>query len=197
MTASTRTIAPHLRSADTALPSPAERKRLRESWALTPQQVAEAFGVTPSTVRSWECGRTSPTGQRRTAYARFLLGLAQEHLGSESDGVDVPEPRRPRHTTSLATPEARYRDTAPAPVSARPVPCLPTAPTPSSTASTTLRPARTRWSAVPVGRLTSSTRWGANDPVSYGRRRRLAYAACAWLSWVLALYLVLTMPVGH
>lgn len=59
------------------LPEPAERRRLRERWGLTTQQVSIAFGVTPATVRSWESGRTLPRGQRHEAYRLFLAGLAQ------------------------------------------------------------------------------------------------------------------------
>ncbi|MDA5283436.1 helix-turn-helix transcriptional regulator [Streptomyces sp. Isolate_45] len=72
------------------LPEPGERRRLREAWGLTPQQVALAFGVRPTTVRSWESGRSTPTGKRREAYRRFLQGLAQH-----ADG-------RPRPTTPPA-----------------------------------------------------------------------------------------------
>ncbi|WP_141726987.1 helix-turn-helix transcriptional regulator, partial [Streptomyces niveus] len=51
------------------LPPPKERRRLREAKAMTEKQVAEALGVTQTTVRSWETGRTSPQGRRREAYA--------------------------------------------------------------------------------------------------------------------------------
>ncbi|MFI5765739.1 helix-turn-helix domain-containing protein [Streptomyces sp. NPDC051563] len=64
-------------TAPQGLPVPAERRRLRELWDLTPQQVAVAFGVRAATVRSWEAGRSAPTGKRREAYRRFLQGLAQ------------------------------------------------------------------------------------------------------------------------
>ncbi|MCW8221098.1 helix-turn-helix transcriptional regulator, partial [Streptomyces griseolus] len=47
------------------LPSPKERRRLREARQLTEEQVATAVGVTPATVRAWETGRTSPRGRRR------------------------------------------------------------------------------------------------------------------------------------
>ncbi|MFC8591531.1 helix-turn-helix domain-containing protein [Streptomyces atroolivaceus] len=57
------------------LPSPKERRRLREARALSEEEVARAVGVTPATVRSWEKGRTSPRGRRRAAYAK-LLGCA-------------------------------------------------------------------------------------------------------------------------
>ncbi|MEV7104628.1 sigma factor-like helix-turn-helix DNA-binding protein [Streptomyces atroolivaceus] len=57
------------------LPSPKERRRLREARALSEEDVARVVGVTPATVRSWEKGRTSPRGRRRAAYAK-LLGCA-------------------------------------------------------------------------------------------------------------------------
>ncbi|MFD4114431.1 sigma factor-like helix-turn-helix DNA-binding protein [Streptomyces niveus] len=60
------------------LPPPKERRRLREAKALTEKQVAEALGVTQTTVRSWETGRTSPQGRRREAYARLLETYAAE-----------------------------------------------------------------------------------------------------------------------
>ncbi|MFJ6985756.1 MULTISPECIES: helix-turn-helix domain-containing protein [unclassified Streptomyces] len=68
---------PRRRDGKVPLPTPEERARLRHAWQLTPQQVADAFGVTAATVRSWETGRSTPTGLRRAAYAAFLSGLAQ------------------------------------------------------------------------------------------------------------------------
>ncbi|MFI8002029.1 sigma factor-like helix-turn-helix DNA-binding protein [Streptomyces sp. NPDC086010] len=54
------------------LPSPKERRRLREARSLSEEQVAAAMGVTPATVRAWETGRSTPRGRRRTAYARLI-----------------------------------------------------------------------------------------------------------------------------
>ncbi|ARI52691.1 helix-turn-helix domain-containing protein [Streptomyces griseobrunneus] len=54
------------------LPSPKERRRLREARSLSEEQVAEAVGVTRATVRSWETGRTSPRGRKRALYAKLL-----------------------------------------------------------------------------------------------------------------------------
>ncbi|WP_405715960.1 helix-turn-helix domain-containing protein [Streptomyces sp. NBC_00046] len=63
-------------STDTAsahpLPSPKERRRLREAKSLSEAQVAAAVGVTRATVRSWETGRTTPRGRKREAYARLI-----------------------------------------------------------------------------------------------------------------------------
>ncbi|MFB7210227.1 helix-turn-helix domain-containing protein [Streptomyces sp. NPDC056255] len=65
-------------SADSAsadpLPSPKERRRLREAKSLSEEQVAAAMGVTRATVRSWETGRTTPRGRKREAYARLING---------------------------------------------------------------------------------------------------------------------------
>ncbi|MFI1398910.1 helix-turn-helix domain-containing protein [Streptomyces sp. NPDC020681] len=57
------------------LPSAKERRRLRESKAMSEQEVAEAVGVTKTTVRSWETGRSNPRGRKRAAYARLLAAL--------------------------------------------------------------------------------------------------------------------------
>ncbi|MDT0489146.1 helix-turn-helix domain-containing protein [Streptomyces griseus] len=54
------------------LPSPKERRRLREAKSLSEEQVAAAVGVTRATVRSWETGRTSPRGRKRTLYAKLI-----------------------------------------------------------------------------------------------------------------------------
>ncbi|MFC9299624.1 helix-turn-helix domain-containing protein [Streptomyces sp. NPDC057011] len=63
-------------SSELSLPTPKERRRLRESADLTHEQVAAAVGVTAATVRSWETGRTDPRGRKREAYATFLTTLA-------------------------------------------------------------------------------------------------------------------------
>ncbi|WP_372345897.1 helix-turn-helix domain-containing protein [Streptomyces sp. KL116D] len=60
----------------TPLPTPKERRRLREAKSLTQAQVAATVGVTRETVRSWESGRTSPRGRKRVAYAKLLTELA-------------------------------------------------------------------------------------------------------------------------
>ncbi|MBW3705187.1 DNA-directed RNA polymerase sigma-70 factor, partial [Streptomyces griseus] len=54
------------------LPSPKERRRLREAKSLSEEQVAAAVGVTRATVRSWETGRTSPRGRKRALYAKLI-----------------------------------------------------------------------------------------------------------------------------
>ncbi|MFE3391144.1 helix-turn-helix domain-containing protein [Streptomyces anulatus] len=54
------------------LPSPKERRGLREAKSLSEEQVAAAVGVTRATVRSWETGRTSPRGRKRALYAKLI-----------------------------------------------------------------------------------------------------------------------------
>ncbi|MEV7460468.1 helix-turn-helix domain-containing protein [Streptomyces rubiginosohelvolus] len=54
------------------LPSPKERRRLREAKSLSEKEVAAAVGVTRATVRSWETGRASPRGRKRALYAKLI-----------------------------------------------------------------------------------------------------------------------------
>ncbi|MER6916976.1 sigma factor-like helix-turn-helix DNA-binding protein [Streptomyces sp. NPDC000594] len=80
-------------AADRPLPSPKERRRLREARSLSEQEVASALGVTRATVRAWETGRSDPRGRRRAAYARLLEspgttpGTAPEAASAEAPGT--------------------------------------------------------------------------------------------------------------
>ncbi|MFK0026471.1 sigma factor-like helix-turn-helix DNA-binding protein [Streptomyces sp. NPDC090798] len=65
------------RTPETPLPSPKDRRRLREAQSLSQADVAAAVGVTRATVRSWENGRTTPRGSKREAYARLLTGTEE------------------------------------------------------------------------------------------------------------------------
>ncbi|MYT26152.1 helix-turn-helix domain-containing protein, partial [Streptomyces sp. SID7760] len=70
------------------LPSPKERRRLREAAGLSYEAVATAVGVRANTVRSWESARTSPRGRKREAYAALLRSLAAEaeaEAGAEAE----------------------------------------------------------------------------------------------------------------
>ncbi|MEV4941099.1 sigma factor-like helix-turn-helix DNA-binding protein [Streptomyces zaomyceticus] len=78
------------------LPTPKERRRLREALALSEEQVAEAMGVTKATVKAWETGRSTPRGRKREAYAKLL--------GSHEPD-DAPSPERP-HTQAQAQAQA-------------------------------------------------------------------------------------------
>ncbi|MGA4840093.1 helix-turn-helix domain-containing protein [Streptomyces sp. G45] len=90
------------------LPSPKERRRLRESRSLSQAELAALVGVTRETVRSWESGRTDPRGRRREAYARLLATFATEHA-----------PRTPRASRPRKRPKAQRPKSPPTP---RPVP---------------------------------------------------------------------------
>ncbi|MET9853881.1 helix-turn-helix domain-containing protein [Streptomyces sp. NPDC006450] len=69
------------------LPTPKERRRLREAADLTHDEVAAAVGVTSNTVRSWETGRTHPRGRKLEAYSKLLSRLsASESPASAPSG---------------------------------------------------------------------------------------------------------------
>ncbi|MFJ2089839.1 helix-turn-helix domain-containing protein [Streptomyces sp. NPDC087901] len=82
------------------LPSPKERRRLREAKSLSEEQVAAAVGVTRATVRAWETGRTSPRGRKREVYAR-LIGTGSTRPTSRPSTVKPATPNnRPRAATA-------------------------------------------------------------------------------------------------
>jgi DNA-binding XRE family transcriptional regulator len=60
----------------TALPAPAERKRLRELFAVTQDELAIELGVTRKTVYSWERREPIRPGNVRDAYAALLASWA-------------------------------------------------------------------------------------------------------------------------
>lgn len=69
--------------------------------------MAQAFGVRAATVRSWESGRSQPTGKRREAYGRFLQGLSQRADAQPSAAAQprtavLPASRRPESVTRPA-----------------------------------------------------------------------------------------------
>jgi DNA-binding XRE family transcriptional regulator len=53
------------------LPPPIRRKRLREHFGVTQDEIAAEIGVTTRTIRRWESD-SNPTGQVRIAYAAIL-----------------------------------------------------------------------------------------------------------------------------
>ncbi|WP_372351069.1 helix-turn-helix domain-containing protein [Streptomyces sp. KL116D] len=174
---------PRRRDKRCPLPPPAERLRVRRAWQLTEVQVAQAFGVTAATVRSWETGRTSPAGARRAAYAAFLAGLSQGlasdattgHAVSHGDG---PSPRRCRTTPATKPPSVaeqrpvpRHRDRV-------------------MTVATTLLPR----ACGPVTGLDVGPR---PDPVSPARLRRFRLMAAGVGVWIAVGYLLATVPVVH
>ncbi|MFG2815840.1 helix-turn-helix domain-containing protein [Streptomyces sp. NPDC048410] len=71
------------------LPPAEQRRALRQALHLTRTQVAQALGVSPSTVSGWETGR-DPSGEIREKYAYFLNG-AQQKLRTQNDTPAHPE----------------------------------------------------------------------------------------------------------
>ncbi|MFE9536367.1 helix-turn-helix domain-containing protein [Streptomyces sp. NPDC006691] len=74
------------------LPTPKERRRLREAKDLSEAQVASAVGVTRATVRSWETGRTTPRGRKGQTYARLLATIEAELAEPADDRAAGPAP---------------------------------------------------------------------------------------------------------
>ncbi|MFG3207735.1 telomere-associated protein Tap [Streptomyces sp. NPDC048192] len=72
------------------LPSPAERRRLREAAGLTQGQIASALETRRETVANWELGKTEPRPPQRAAYARLLEKLAERFPGPAAE-PEVPE----------------------------------------------------------------------------------------------------------
>ncbi|MEU4494471.1 helix-turn-helix domain-containing protein [Streptomyces sp. NPDC023998] len=127
------------RSATSPLPSPEERRRLREASAVSEQEVATAIGVTPATVRSWETGRTNPRGRKREAYAKLLAAWANEPDTPAEQSSKSPAPTATGDTLPPAharRPKQSHATTRPRPAAkraARP-PTVPADPAPPHTA---------------------------------------------------------------
>ncbi|MFF9474503.1 helix-turn-helix domain-containing protein [Streptomyces roseolus] len=96
-------------STATALPTPKERRRLREALSLSEEQVAEAMGVTKATVKAWETGRSAPRGRKREAYAQLLSG-APEDVSEEPRGAAAAG--KPSAAPALAPTPANVRPKA-------------------------------------------------------------------------------------
>ncbi|MFI8369245.1 helix-turn-helix domain-containing protein [Streptomyces sp. NPDC085466] len=86
-----------------SLPTPKERRRLREALSLSEEQVAEATGVTKATVKAWETGRSSPRGRKREAYAKLLAGTETATGPEPAERERAPEPR-PQERPAAPTP---------------------------------------------------------------------------------------------
>ncbi|MGW1463021.1 helix-turn-helix domain-containing protein [Streptomyces sp. NPDC002308] len=106
---------------DVPLPSPKERRRLREAKSLSEEQVASAVGVTPATVRSWESGRSAPQGRKRAAYAQLIGYTGQRPVRRGSSARSrgrSPEPATSEATAVEATGSAPVSPTGPDPTRA-------------------------------------------------------------------------------
>ncbi|WP_371527682.1 helix-turn-helix domain-containing protein [Streptomyces sp. NBC_01283] len=84
-----------------SLPTPKERRRLREAKHLSQAEVAAKVGVTRETVRSWESGRSTPRGRKRDTYAKLLAEIANEQTVSDS-GPGRRAARRPSWARDMA-----------------------------------------------------------------------------------------------
>ncbi|MEV6056239.1 helix-turn-helix transcriptional regulator [Streptomyces sp. NPDC052107] len=77
---------------EVALPPVEERRALREALNVSRVQLAQALGVSPSTVGGWESGR-DPSGEVREKYAYFLTG-ARTKLAAEEPSKAPADERR-------------------------------------------------------------------------------------------------------
>jgi transcriptional regulator with XRE-family HTH domain len=75
------------------LPAVEERRALREGLNLSRTQVAQALGVSPSTVGGWESGR-DPSGEVREKYAYFLSGARARLREQEPEEEPEEEPEQ-------------------------------------------------------------------------------------------------------
>ncbi|MEU8464598.1 helix-turn-helix transcriptional regulator [Streptomyces sp. NPDC029003] len=157
------------------LPSPDERRRLREAGGLSQDQVAKALSVRRETVTSWETGRTAPRPPKRAAYARLLEGLASLHPTPDTptvNAVNAPAPEAPTvNAVNAPTREAPTLNAVNAPTREAPTLNAVNAPTPEAptvnavkaththppTPATTPTPAPTTSSTAPTTPSTPPT----------------------------------------
>ncbi|MFH9682300.1 telomere-associated protein Tap [Streptomyces globisporus] len=148
-----------------ALPPPAERKRLRQGHGLTLDEVAAALRVRRATVSGWEAGRTEPRPPERDAYARMLKQLAELYPAN----IPVPVEDTAALQAPAVAPSASEPVSAAGPAAA-PVPAGPAA----EPGNTTPRPpAAARVSAA----VAVSGRSTGTEPVPY--RPAAKNTACA------------------
>ncbi|MFD3436065.1 sigma factor-like helix-turn-helix DNA-binding protein [Streptomyces sp. NPDC058685] len=98
------------------LPSPKERRRLREAKSMSEQEIATAVGVTRATIRSWETGRSSPRGRRREVYAKLLTDpdpAPGSEPEAEPEPASGPHPEQETVSGRQPSPAARPRSTSP------------------------------------------------------------------------------------
>ncbi|MBK3543064.1 helix-turn-helix domain-containing protein [Streptomyces sp. MBT60] len=111
------------------LPSPKERRRLREAKSLSEEEVAAAVGVTRATVRSWETGRASPRGRKRALYAKLIAPEPAVKPPAVKPSVVKPPAVTPEAAAAAAVPEA-------AAAAVPEAPDLPVAPAPAPNSDT-------------------------------------------------------------
>ncbi|MEW2405187.1 helix-turn-helix domain-containing protein [Streptomyces griseoviridis] len=116
------------------LPTPEERRALREGLNLSRAQVALALGVSPSTVGGWESGR-DPGGEVRDKYAYFLQG-ARTRLAARTEPPAAP----PNASAAPRTPTAPTAPDVPHGPGSPHTPHAATAPAPAATPETAAHP---------------------------------------------------------
>ncbi|MGQ4511916.1 helix-turn-helix domain-containing protein [Streptomyces sp. DW26H14] len=84
MTQSTTRSTPHPDAPAPPTPPPKERRRLREAMSMTVKQLAATVGVTQSTVKGWETGRSEPRGRKGEMYVKLLAVFATDVAAAES-----------------------------------------------------------------------------------------------------------------
>lgn len=65
----------------TRLPSPRQRRQIRENAAVGQREMAAALGVAVMTINKWERGLTKPRGRHAAAYASLLEQLEDATAG--------------------------------------------------------------------------------------------------------------------
>jgi len=70
------------------LPSPAERRAIRERAQVSRREIAEELGVSEGAVKWWEAPHShSPRGSRAIAYRRLLDELKELTTGAEASAA--------------------------------------------------------------------------------------------------------------
>lgn len=59
------------------LPTPTERRAIREAAGLSRQELADAIGVTPAAVGHWEQGKRTPSGIYLDRYVEAIRTLRE------------------------------------------------------------------------------------------------------------------------
>lgn len=66
------------------LPSPAQRRALREAAGLSQQELADAIGVSQGAIQHWELGRRTPRGKLLDRYVEALTALREATRAPEA-----------------------------------------------------------------------------------------------------------------
>jgi hypothetical protein len=90
---------------------------------VTIDQVARAVHVEPAVVEAWEADLLPPAGLHRTAYARLINGLMQQHATSQPTAPPLTGPGTPAAPLSASTPAGPGQTPPPARRASRLPPC--------------------------------------------------------------------------